>query len=141
MQQLQQLMQCLPTTILLSLSHCCLLSLIVPHFFSTLSLGASNRRCFFFCFFVCFTSSVCRSFRASVLSCFHLRQLLLIFVLCVCAFFFGFSFVCCRSLCRERSCAVVCFLIGEEFAARGMTRSDKGRKFELFVVMTGTEAQ
>lgn len=43
LQQLQQLMQCLPTTILLSLSHCCLLSLIVPHFFSMLSLAASKQ--------------------------------------------------------------------------------------------------
>ncbi len=36
---------------------------------------------------------------------------------------------------------LLCFVIGEKFAARAMTRMDKGRKFELFVMMTGTEAQ
>ncbi len=39
-----------------------------------------------------------------------------------------------------RGVVLLCFVIGKEFAARGMTRRDKGRKFELFVMMTGTEA-
>jgi hypothetical protein len=55
-------------------------------------------------------------------------------------FFFGFFF-CVLSFSAGRGVVLLCFVIGEKFAARAMTRMDKGRKFELFVMMTGTEAQ
>lgn len=105
LQQLQQLMQCLPTTILLSLSHCCLLSLIVPHFFS---MQQANRSCFFFCFFVCFTSSVCRSFLASVFVFFSFATTASHFCfVCVCVFFLVFL-LCAVVLSAGRGVVLLC---------------------------------
>jgi hypothetical protein len=49
--------------------------------------------------------------------------------------------LCAVVLSAGRGVVLLCFVIGEEFAARGMTRRDKGRKFEFLVMMTGTEAQ
>jgi hypothetical protein len=49
--------------------------------------------------------------------------------------------LCAVVLSAGRGVVLLCFVIGEEFAARGMMRRDEGRKFELFVMMTGTEAQ
>lgn len=58
--------------------------------------------------------------------------------MCVCVLVF---LLCAVVLSAGIGVVLLCFVIGEEFAARGMTRRDEGRKFELFVMMTGTEAQ
>ncbi len=96
--QQQQLMQCLPATILLSLSlslslsHCCLLSLIVPPLlFHALPCSKQQEllitSCLCFCLvFIC---DICFSF---------------LFCVCVCVFFFWFFF-----------CVLSFSLPGEEF--------------------------
>ncbi len=95
----------------LSLSHCCPLSLIVPHFFSMVSLAASNRSYFFFCFFMCFTSSVFRSFIASVFFLFSFATSASHLCLCVCVCVFWF-FICVLSfsLPGEELCCCVLWL-------------------------------
>ncbi len=103
--QQQQLMQCLPATILLSLSlslslsHCCLLSLIVPPLlFHALPCSKQQEllitSCLCFCLvFIC---DICFSF---------------LFCVCVCVFFFWFFFcVLSFSLPGEEFCCCVLWL-------------------------------